>query len=457
MKTRSLFQLTALLLGGCVLASASLQADTIVYSENDGGGLEFNQSIISTDATLSFSSASKLSSSFFELEPVTTALHAQGHLVERAYAASMGFSQDIGDQSVHMAAHTSPETYSLNAGLGVGKTTLSVGVGHGSENAWLSKERFAATNEFKYGFSPADYDYQGMNLHYQANKHLSVNASGINVDVDGRVGSDVYTAGMAFNDFSADMLNVQRNGKSIGRGLSLAYHNDDFSGEFSSYRDYNGHDINNLQLSLDNGKRGAYVLELSNGHSPFNGVEDAQAMLTYKKQWGSHYTLTAAERRENRRGGGAGKAVLLGLGVAAGIAAASSSSSGNGDGGSGGFYRQHDAARHVLNSINPTSVRENVEYGGWINRSVDGTYSSTPPVRGDVASVNIGPPPERVTASYHTHGGADPRYDNENFSPQDIRVNDYFGVDGYLATPGGQLKYYEYSTRQISNIGSVAN
>jgi hypothetical protein len=458
MKTRSLFQLTALLLGG-YLSGSFVHADTIVYAENKGGGLEFDQSRGSdnnNDYTVSMASTSKSSSSFLEIEPVTTALHAQGQLVEKAYAASMGFSQHIGDQSVHMAAYTSPETYSLNAGLGFGKTTLSVGVGHGSENAWLSKEDFALNNEFKYGFSPADYDYQGMNLHYQANKHLSLNASGINVDVDGRVGSDVYTAGIGLNNFSADMLNVQRNGKSIGRGFSLAYYKDDFSGEFSSYRDYNNFDINSLQFSLDKGKRGSYALELSSGHSPFNGVSDTQAMLTYKKQWGSQYSLAVAEDRKARRGGGAGKAVLIGLGVAAGIAAASSSSSGNGDGGSGGYYTQHDAARDVLNRINPTSVRENTEYGGWISRAVDGTYSSTPPVKGDIDSVNIGYPPNSATASYHTHGGPDPRYDNENFSSQDINLNYYYSLDGYLGTPAGKLKYHSVSTGEVVTLGDIA-
>lgn len=437
-----------------MLSGVSLQADTIVYSDN--GGLEFDHSRAFIEAEPVAFTSNIPSSAFFEVEPVTTALHARGDLIEQAYAASIGFSQNLGDSTLHVAGYSSPETYAINAGLGMGKTTLSVGAGHGSENAWLAKEDFAAKNEFKYGFSPAEYDYQGVNLHYQANEDVSVNVGGVNVDVEGRVASDVYTAGLGVNNFSMDMLSVQRNGENLGQGVSLAYQKNTFSGEFSSYRDYNDFSINSLQLSMDKGKQGAYAFELSSGHSPFNGVSDTQAMLTYTKQWGHDYSLAATEKQKTKKGG-VGKAMLIGLGVAAGIGAAASSSSGNGDGWQGGFTTQHDAARDALNRINPTSVSENTEYGGWVNKSPGGAYSTTAPVKGDLDSVNIGLPSASSTASYHTHGGPDPRYDNENFSAQDLLVNYYYNVDGYLGTPAGQFKYHQLSTGNILTLGTIAN
>ncbi len=124
---------------------------------------------------------------------------------------------------------------------------------------------------------------------------------------------------------------------------------------------------------------------------------------------------------------------------------------------------QRDAAFEVLNDINPVSVRENREYGGWVFLNADGSYSYSNPVRGEAASVLL-PNPTLVTpaggqlsASYHTHAAFDPRYDNENFSPTDLDLNRSFNVDGYLATPGGQFKWHNIRTDGVVTLGSIAN
>ena len=96
---------------------------------------------------------------------------------------------------------------------------------------------------------------------------------------------------------------------------------------------------------------------------------------------------------------------------------------------------------------------------GWVLQGV-GVASS---LAGDEASVNIGnpvtavPAGTRATASYHTHGGPDPRYDNENFSPQDILSDVLVGVDGYLGTPSGVLKKHVLNTNQVIILGRIAN
>ena len=116
-----------------------------------------------------------------------------------------------------------------------------------------------------------------------------------------------------------------------------------------------------------------------------------------------------------------------------------------------------------MNKINPVSVRQNREHGGWIYKKPDGSYNSTNPIAGGVASVNIGnpatsvPPGSAAAASYHTHGGADPRYDNENFSPQDILSDIMVGLNGYLGTPAGFLKKHIVTTNQIVLLGRIAN
>ena len=128
----------------------------------------------------------------------------------------------------------------------------------------------------------------------------------------------------------------------------------------------------------------------------------------------------------------------------------------------GSWSEQQDAAWNALNDINPTSVSENIEYGSWIYRNIDATFSALNPVQGTVNSVNIGSP-NRVpsgtvaTASYHTHGGDDPLYDSENFSPTDLITNNLWKVDGYLGTPLGAFKVHYYITGEVSRLGTVAN
>ncbi|MDP7489184.1 MAG: DUF4329 domain-containing protein, partial [Arenicellales bacterium] len=126
------------------------------------------------------------------------------------------------------------------------------------------------------------------------------------------------------------------------------------------------------------------------------------------------------------------------------------------------YASQHVAARQVLNGINPKSVAENREYGGWVYRNADATFSATEPKQGTVDAVNIGSPDSVprgtvATASYHSHAAYDPRYDSEHFSPTDIAMDVAWKVDGYLATPAGAFKYHEYLTGLIFTLGTVAN
>jgi len=160
--------------------------------------------------------------------------------------------------------------------------------------------------------------------------------------------------------------------------------------------------------------------------------------------------------------------LLIGGGAAAAALLLSSGSSGQDEANrevpfAVNIQAQHDAARAVLNNINPVSVRQNVEFGGYIFQAADGSYASTAPIRGEVASVTL-PLPQfaipsgtRARASYHTHAGPDPRFDNENFSPTDLASDVEFNLDGYLGTPAGRFRYHEVATGRISTLGRIAN
>ena len=183
-------------------------------------------------------------------------------------------------------------------------------------------------------------------------------------------------------------------------------------------------------------------------------------MLTFGGRFGRSHRLAFAAGLQDGSSDGVRDVALLG---AAAVAVALIASSGDADTDTVSRWSgQHDAAWNALNEINPTSVSENIEYGSWIYRNTDATFSSLSPVRGTVNSVNIGSPNQVpsgavATATYHTHGGDDPLYDNENFSPTDLITDNLWKVDGYLGTPLGAFKYHNYVTGDVSRVGTIAN
>ena len=55
-------------------------------------------------------------------------------------------------------------------------------------------------------------------------------------------------------------------------------------------------------------------------------------------------------------------------------------------------------------------------------------------------------------SSVHTHANYDPRYKNEEFSPDDKKWSRFFYMDSYLVTPGGTLQRYNVDTDDIDVI-----
>ncbi len=124
------------------------------------------------------------------------------------------------------------------------------------------------------------------------------------------------------------------------------------------------------------------------------------------------------------------------------------------------YPTSHDAAHDAVSDVNPTSISTSTEYAGMIYQNPDGTFSYTPPNRGSNDGANPGGPsscPSGTTPTdyYHTHGSADPGYDNDNFSNADKDYGNHYNVDGYLGTPSGDLKHYDHSSGTISTIGKV--
>ncbi len=105
-------------------------------------------------------------------------------------------------------------------------------------------------------------------------------------------------------------------------------------------------------------------------------------------------------------------------------------------------YPSADAAAiQAIKDINPTSIKQNIEYAGKIYKNADGTYSYTDPLGGDERTSDVGhcPPGKDDEGDYHTHANAK---NGEDFSYVDKEGNDENGKPGYLGTPSGKIKKY---------------
>lgn len=108
------------------------------------------------------------------------------------------------------------------------------------------------------------------------------------------------------------------------------------------------------------------------------------------------------------------------------------------------------AVRRRGQYINPRSKQEHREYCGCVCKKKNPETCKdeyfTTQVRGslDECDPRDAPCPSDSiwVAWWHTHGGNDLRYDNENFSQPDKRFSEGYGIDGYLITPGDQFKHY---------------
>jgi RHS repeat-associated protein len=115
------------------------------------------------------------------------------------------------------------------------------------------------------------------------------------------------------------------------------------------------------------------------------------------------------------------------------------------------YKSENEAAKQAIRDINPTSIKEHSEYAGFVYQNSDGTFSYTSPNKGtkdssrpsywDAVDLTWSPFKSEI-GLYHTHGGKDAGYDNENFSPEDMDVYDSTNEPGWVGTPNGDIKKY---------------
>src|SRR5581483_6588666 len=120
-------------------------------------------------------------------------------------------------------------------------------------------------------------------------------------------------------------------------------------------------------------------------------------------------------------------------------------------------------------SILPQTKAQTIEFGGFIEKGSNGTYSYTPPLAGNrtslpnfydqynslVQSLSKG---VSVAGWYHSHPVPPPTYPSaEAFSGQDLSVSHYINAPGFVVTPSGKVLRLDpgppaVTTRVPSNV-----
>lgn len=114
--------------------------------------------------------------------------------------------------------------------------------------------------------------------------------------------------------------------------------------------------------------------------------------------------------------------------------------------------------KQLFGEIQPLSIQKNREYCGYIGFDFEGDLIASKPKKGRAGSCRAREPRtiETIIASYHTHGAYSPDYYNEVPSGDDMEADEYEGIDGWVATPGGRLWYIDTDAMIAHQICGIA-
>lgn len=386
---------------------------------------------------------------------------------------SQNLSQNNIDKRLHLGFSQGESEKHATLGYTLGRFTFSAIRGESQSflrdaGSFQGIDRFSFHGGIDFGF---DFLGAGLDTKINDNVHAQIGFAQLNSNFSGLESRGVQyfelSSNSEFNGISGlygRLSFFERGGDGIGQGFEAG-----FSGERTAYTiqaltvdgnkrlfrfrtQYSFNDATNLTFDISHARD-----PLNFDESRYTSLISIQHLIGKKPK--TYYSLkeenpNAGKKKKSR----INRPILIGAGVVAVAAIASSGSDSNDS--ERRDQSETEAAFNVLNGINPTSVRQNREFGGWVYRNQDGTYGSSTPVRGEAASVTLPnpvtstPSGSRITASYHTHAGFDPRFDNENFSPQDLRSDNSLGIGGYLATPGGTFQFHFGNNIQL--LGSIA-
>ena len=386
---------------------------------------------------------------------------------------SIAVTQGFGDSSsAYFQYAGAEEQRGLVLGYRYADLSLSYMAGNGEDYAEIGGHYAGIDPYLFHGGWDQKFEYDGFAMDYRLGRTHHLQFGQATVTADGLEDRRARYLEWSNNRVFARATSFSRGGARIGSGFDTGFSFGNKSIAFQAMDLEDDRSMQRLRFQFDGKQSRQYWLDVSSHrNSLYRDNDDISIMFSFKTLLGARSLVSYANEVDSsnpeetagkkKRSRAINRTVFIGLGVA--TAAALSSSGSDSQDSTARFNTQKDAAFDVLNGINPTSVRENREYGGWVFVNPDGSYSSTTPVQGEAASVQLPlqsvsiPGGSRATASYHTHAAFDPRFDNENFSPTDLSLNRQFGVDGYLATPGGFFKFHDVRTDTITTLGRIAN
>ncbi len=373
-----------------------------------------------------------------------------------SYLPTMRFDQGV---SIHGFTRLNSQEQQLGLGLQFGDSHLNIMTGKGIGFSRLANQYASLDPYYFHGGTHAEFKFNAIELAHQIGTNAALQFGKAIVKADNLEDRNTQYIGGQYKGAHAHIMQIERGGASAGQALSLGFDTMRGGLNWSALRHAAGGEIQTLSYAYQPNARIQYHIEASSQHNPLiEQTEQSRIMIGFSRALGGAYRM-GAEQSEAEAKPARSRYVVLG-GIAVGAAVALSSGS---DGQDSNFRvaDQHAAARQVLNQINPTSVRQNREYGGWIYRTPDNRYTSTTPIKGEIASINLPltliPAGGQALASYHTHGGNDPAYVNEQFSPTDIASDQFTKVDGYLGTPAGSMLWHNHRTSRVMNLGRIAN
>lgn len=402
-----------------------------------------------------------------------------------SFQQDFSLAQRFSQNSELMFEYSQANTYASSdiqrnwvLGYRANNLTVSMLRGKGKDYSQLSGDYQGVDPYIFHGGNAQPFSVSGYALDYGFGRMGHLQYGQAVVESEGLLDRKARYFEWSNNKLYARATQFARGTESIGRGLDLgvAFSNKRIALQSMSLD--NDRKMQRIRFELSGKNSRQYWVDLSAHQNPlFEQNDDYRVMFNFRTLLGSQQLASFqnessappakegeadpnGSKKKSKRNVWWQRGLLIGVGVAA---AAGGSSSGSVMADENlRFFSQNDAARDVLNEVNPQSIRINREFGGWVFLNPDGSFGTSIPVQGDASSVRL-PDPEfsvpigsQITASYHTHAAFDPRFDNENFSETDLENDRANNIDGYLATPLGQFKLHDIETDTIIVLGTVA-
>ena len=361
--------------------------------------------------------------------------------------------------------------YSAAMGYQQDKVTLSAMAGSGKEYARMSSDYSGLDPYLFHGGNSQNFNYVGVGLDVAVSKDGHIQFGYADVSSDLLEARRTQYIEWATNRYFVRGSYFQRGSHGLGYGLDAGFYMGGVQVAYQALDLDDDKSMHRVRFHYQQDQSKQYWIDLSNSSNALYaakndykvmfsmrmalGTEKARTNYTHDGEQSDVYGAAVWGQPSNR----IQRSSLIETSAAAGVVAASSGNAQQDR--AKRATGQHDAAHIRLNSVNPVSIAENREYGGYIYQNQDGSFSSTEAVVGEENSITL-PNPRTVTpvgtkstASYHTHSAGQPGHNEEYFSESDLHADRVQNLDGYLGTPKGAFMYHEVSTGKTSRIGSI--